>query len=60
VFNSLKSFLTLKDFLILKQTTFEQSKTLLLKGREISRESVGLLVTFKKEVVIKPRVKTRF
>jgi hypothetical protein len=30
-FNSLKSSLTLKDFLILEQTTFKQFKALLLK-----------------------------
>jgi hypothetical protein len=60
VSNSFKSFLMLRDFLISEQTTFEQSKALLLKGQEISRESAGLLVTLKREVVIEPRVKSRF
>jgi hypothetical protein len=58
--NGFESFLTLKDFLILKQTTFKQSETPSLKGQKISKKSAKLLVTLKREVVIKPRVKSRF
>jgi hypothetical protein len=58
VSNSFKFFLTLRDFLFLEQTTFEQSETLLLKGQEISKKSAGLLITFERKVIIKPRVKS--
>jgi hypothetical protein len=48
-FNGLKSSLTLKNFLILEQTTFKRSKTLSPKGQKISKKSVKLLITLEKE-----------
>jgi hypothetical protein len=60
MFNGFKSFLILRNFSILEQITFKQSETLLSESRKISKKSAELLVTLKREVVIKLRVKSRF